>query len=129
MTRRIFGLAAACALWLGTTADARAQFSMAIGNPYTGSSLYVGSGYGLGYGGYGLGYNSLYGTSLGGYGLGYGAPLTSFYSTGYSGLAAPGFGYGYGYPAYGVYGFRRGFGFPGLGFRRGYYAGPRYYPY
>jgi hypothetical protein len=145
MTRRIFALAAASALWLGTTSDARAQFSMALGNPYTGSGLYIGSGYGLGYGnpyGYGLGYNSLYGTSLGGYGLGYGAPLTSYYSSGYYGLAAPGmnitsfapglgygYGSGFGYPAYRVYGYRRGFGFPGLGFRRGYFAGPRYYPY
>jgi hypothetical protein len=110
MTRRLIGLAAAAALWLGATADARAQFSMAIGNPYTGSNLFVGNGLGLG----GFGYGPLYGAPFGGYGFGLGAPVGGFYRSGYFGVG-PGFGVprygpavGFGFPAY-RYGFRRGF--------------------
>jgi heterogeneous nuclear ribonucleoprotein A1/A3 len=135
MKQPLFGFVLAAALCAGLASDARAQFSMAIGNPYAGSSLVVGSGYGLGYGvpyGYGLGYGvSPY--------LGYG--VDSFgYSSGYSGLGVPYGGYGFTYPAYGVYSVRPGFGYGygfrgpvrpygfGYGFRGpGFYGGRRWY--
>jgi hypothetical protein len=117
MTRRLIGLTAAAALWLGTTADARAQFSMAIGNPYTGASLFAGNAYGLGgygLGGFGYGYNPMFGAPFGGYNPMFGAPMTRVYSSGFYGVG-PGLGVGPFGPAWGYgrlpyrYGFRRGF--------------------
>ena len=108
MARRLLGLVAAAALWLGATGDARAQLSISVGNPYTGSGLYIGNSYGYpGYGYGGLGYASPYGMYSSGY---YGAPVTSYYSSGYYG--------GYGYPGVYRYRYGRGFGVPFLYGRR-----------
>jgi len=89
---RLFGLVLAGGLVLGHAADANAQFSLSIGNPYTGSGLSIGSPY---YGGYGYGYP--YSTGYGSYYAAptmgaYVAPLygTTTYSSGYSGYVAPG---------------------------------------
>jgi hypothetical protein len=130
--KRILGVVAAGGLWLGMTSAANAQFSLSVGNPYTGGfsigAPYVGaySGYygvpytGLGYPYTGLGYPYT--------GLGYGVvPGASYYSSGYYGLApgvaafAAPYNYGayYGVPAYGV----RSFGF--APYRYGYYGGFR----
>src|SRR5437588_3044127 len=75
--KRILGFVVAWGLWLGITSAANAQFSLSVGNPYTGGfSLgvpYVGA-----YGGY---YGAPY------TGLGYGvAPGAAYYSSSYYGL-------------------------------------------
>jgi len=116
--RYLWSLILAGGMVVGHAGSAQAQFSLSIGNPYTGSGLTVGNPYGYGYGGYGYGYNSYssYGVGPGVYG----------YNTGYYGapvIAAPVVP-GYGYP-YGVrsYGYSSGY----RGFNPGYY-GPRYGP-
>jgi hypothetical protein len=49
-TRTLFGLAAAGLLLVGTASSANAQISIGVGNPYTGSGVYVGpSPYGYTY--------------------------------------------------------------------------------
>jgi len=123
---RISGILMAAGLILGPASIADAQVSLSIGNPYTGSGLYVGPGYNYGLGGttyYGSGYSS------------YVAPGTTYFSTGTYApqpyvytppvyAAPPVVGYRtYGYPAYGypsygysTYGYRRGgFRIPFLG--------------
>ena len=127
MKRSLIGLATAAGLWLGTPSESHAQFSLSIGNPYTATGLSVGNNP-FGYGN----------------GNGYGYPGTSYYSRGYrgavprGGVYSPGsygvyrplapaypYGYGYGgYPGNRSYGYRRGFGIPGVGgFNRGYRGG------
>jgi len=134
MMRTLFGLTLAGALALGNASDAKAQFSLSIGNPYTGQGVAIGNPYGLGYGYGGLGYGGL---GYGGYspygysayssaysGLGV-APMVNVYSSGYRGLGygAPVYGgYGYRAPVYRTYGYRvpfyRGYGYGGRRFRR-----------
>ncbi len=103
--RTLMGLVVAGGLVFGMAGESKAQFSLAIGNPYVGQGY--GSnlgGYGPGYGAYngGLGYSSGY--SGYGNGLGYANTYNSYQSTGY--LAGPGvigaqnFGYSSGYGGY-----------------------------
>ena len=104
MTRHLMSLIAVTGLTfgLGLTPDAKAQFSVVIGNPYTGGGFYLNSAPALG------SYNSYYGGAptvpyYGGYGYGYG------YGNGYApnAYAAPGFS-GYApsvYAAPSVYGY------------------------
>ena len=70
--RTLFGLALAGALALGTASDAKAQLAISVGNPY-------------GIGGYGTGLRAGYG-GYGGYSAYSVAPLTTVYSSGYSGI-------------------------------------------
>jgi len=120
--RHLTGLVLAGGLLLGTASASNAQFSLSIGNPYTGQGVFVGtpglgSGY-PGYAGYGYpGYGSVYNNfSTSGYLAG---PGTFSYSSGYRGYVAPvaplapaaSYGYGYGYRprpfyGYGAYGYR-----------------------
>ena len=93
--RHVFGIALAGMMVLGMTPRARAQFGLSIGNPMTGRGVVIGNNP---------------------YGYGYGAPGTTVYSRGYSGLvgapAATYYNPGYVAPApvYGVarpvYGYR-----------------------
>jgi hypothetical protein len=136
---RILGLVMAGGLILGHAPDAEAQFSLSIGNPYTGG-IQIGQPYA--YGGttyYGSGYSDYVAPPTTYYGSGYSdyvAPPTTYYGSGYSGYSsyvAPGttyfqsgtytpYPYTYGVPAYRapvvvpyrsyVYGPRRGFGRP-----------------
>jgi len=111
---RLLGLVLAGGLVLGHAHDANAQFSLSIGNPYTGSGVTIGSpyygGYGYGgYGGYGYPYGGGYGSTYSSYyGPGaigtYVAPLygATTYSSGYSGYIAPGTTY-YNSGYYGAY--------------------------
>ena len=97
--RSLLGFALAGMMLLGASSQAKAQFSLSLGNPY-GGGVVIGNnpyGYGMGapvYSGY-SGYSSGYG--------GYVAPgMTTYYNSGYSGYApvyvAPRIGYpGYGY--------------------------------
>src|SRR4051794_60622 len=85
---RLFGLILAGGVLLGHAGAARAQVALSLGNPYSGTSLSIGSpgyGYGGGYGyGYpGNGYSSFYG------GNNYPAYATTTYSSGYAGYVAP----------------------------------------
>jgi hypothetical protein len=113
--RRILGLVVAGALWLGMASAADAQFSLSIGNPYTGG-VAIGSPY------------------VGGYGV---LPGTSIYSSGYTGVY-PGYtgvypGYTgvypgvstvvapYGYTSY--YGYAPVYRYRGFGLRRGFVGG------
>jgi hypothetical protein len=144
MKRSLIGLVAAAGLWLAATDDARAQLSISVGNPYTGSGVFIGGnpygygyGYGYPYGGYGYpygGYRYPYGTY---YSSGYlgAVPYGNYYSSGYAGYVPvspfvgvttyapayrygyPYYGYGYGYPYRYGYGYRRGVWAPGLGVR------------
>jgi hypothetical protein len=101
---RLFGLVLAGALLLGHASVANAQFSPAVGYPFTGGFA-VGSPYGYPAAPY--------------YGRGFMAPGTTVYNSGYVGYAAPG---AVGYPAYAVPrfgGYRAGFR-PFLGPRRPY---------
>ena len=94
---RLFGLFLAGGLVLGLATESKAQFSLSIGNPYSGG-IAIGAPYG-GYYPYGGAYGpAAYGTST--YSSYYappaigafGAPLvgTTTYSSGYSGYVAPG---------------------------------------
>ncbi|SIO45834.1 hypothetical protein SAMN05444166_4900 [Singulisphaera sp. GP187] len=100
---RLFGLVLAGGIVLGYATDSQAQFSLSIGNPYSGGFsigtpyYYPSYGYSYGYpygGAYGpsaygaTGYSSYYAAP----GIGYAAPLvgTTTYSSGYSGYVAPG---------------------------------------
>ncbi len=101
------GLVLAGGLLLGLAGESEAQFSLSIGNPYTGQGFSVGApayGYGNGYG-YGSGYGNGYGYSN--YGNGY-----SNYGNGYS-------GYGNGYSGYG-----NGYGVSNNYYSSGYAAAP-----
>lgn len=104
MTRIFGGLAIACGLLVGAASPADAQFSVSVGNPYTGQGVTIGGA--PAYGGYG--YASPYGYS---------------YSSGYAGYAAPAY-YGTGYaPAY--YGTGYAPAYYGTGYTRyapGYYG-------
>ncbi len=98
----IMGFVVAGGMVLASAGTSQAQLSVAVGNPWTGRGVYVGSPY---YGG---------GTAV--YSPGFS------YSSGYSGFAAPAYGYspgvvygGGGYPVYtrsyyAPYGYRRGWG-------------------
>lgn len=124
--QRLFGLVLAGGIVLGYATDANAQFSLSIGNPYSG-----GLSIGAPYSGYGYPYGGAYGPSAygaTGYSSYYAPPAiriyntplvgTTTYSSGYSGYVAPGtttFYSGYVAPVY------RNFGY-------GYYGGYRPYP-
>jgi len=137
MTRPLFGMVAAAGLAFGIAPDAHAQFSLSVGNAFTGQGFSVGSnpyGYGgLGDGGLNSGFSG-YGSGYSGYSGGLN-PGFNGYSSGYSGLGVtPGYGYGYGAQSYGVpaYGNAYGYGVrrfnPGYRprFRRGYGYGYGY---
>ena len=128
--RYLFPLVAVAGLALGAATDAKAQFSLSVGNPY-GGGLYIGNrvGYSNGYGiapvaplvsGYRSGY----------YGVAPVAPLVSGYSSGYYGVAPA---YGLGVPAvplYGGYGYPRAYGYgggyPAYGYMNRGFVGRRY---
>lgn len=112
--RYVFAIAAAAGLAFGTASDAKAQFTLSIGNPYTGGGVYVGSGYGLAapYGVYSSGY----------YGLGAVPPVAGIYSSGYYGYT-PGIGVPYAAP---IYGYRYGYRYPAYRYRYGF---PGYRPF
>jgi hypothetical protein len=124
--RYAFAIVAAAGLAVGTAPEAKAQFSLSVGNPY-GGGLYVGNyGYGLGspYGVYSSGYYGIgapYGVYSSGY---YGVP--SVFSSGYYGLGGYRYGYprafGYAYPR----AFRYAFGFP-RAYRYGGFYGRRWF--
>jgi hypothetical protein len=119
--KSISGMLMAAGLILGPASVANAQFSLSIGNPYSGSGLYIGPGYGYAPGGttyYGSGYSS------------YVAPGTTYFSTGTYApqpyayappvyvaprVVVPYRTYGYGYRNYGYR--RGGFRVPFLGRR------------
>lgn len=98
MRLRMFGLVLVGGMVLGHAGTAKAQIGVTIGNPYTGG-ITIGQpmGYGYAYPSTGYGYSST------GYGYSsyYGVPgTTTVYSSGYSGLVAPGVGsFGNGYVA------------------------------
>jgi len=99
--RILYGLVLAAGLTVATASDAKAQFSLTLGNPYTGQGLSIGNnpyGYGNGYSGYGG-----YGNSYGGYGNSYGGYGNSYggYGTGYSGYSSGYSGYSSGYSSLG----------------------------
>ncbi|AGA25228.1 hypothetical protein [Singulisphaera acidiphila] len=129
--QRLFGLVLAGVVVLGYATDANAQFSLSIGNPYSGG-LSIGTPYPAYGGAYGpsaygaTGYSSYYAAPAIGT---YSAPLvgTTTYSSGYSGYIAPGTttfysgyvapvyrNYGYGYGGYRPYPIWGGRGFGGL---------------
>jgi hypothetical protein len=147
--RYAFALVVAAGLALGTTRDARAQFGLSVGNPFTGGGVYVGANYGSPYW---FGSGSPYGLYSSGY---YGmspvapvattlyrsavAPVTGVYNSGYYG-ALPSVGvtpftaplgyrsyYGSVYPGY--YRYRSRYGMPGLGGFRMFGARRFYAPY
>ena len=127
--RLLKGLILSGALIVATASATEAQFSLAIGNPYGGQGVYVGTpayGGGFGYPAYGI---SPYATGLGYTGVGgyYPRYATGFarpynpgyvggygYSSGYRGVAPVVGGYGYGY---GGRPYNGGYGFGGNGFR------------
>jgi len=126
--KRILGLTLAGVLWLGLAPAANAQFSLSIGNPYSGGFYGNSLGYGMlpGTSYYSSAYSGGY-PGLTTYSSAYGGmyPGVAAYSPGYtsvypgvSSYVVPNYGYrSYGYgPGYGVY---RGYG----GFGRGYYGG------
>jgi len=136
--RILMGLVLAGGILLGTAGESKAQFSLSIGNPYTGQGLSIGTpGYGYGYGGLGysglgypgVGYSSFaspgYGSVYNSYSTtGYLAGPGTFqsYSSGYRGIAPAynSFGYvgrPYGYGTYGYRSYNNGFR-PGRGFGR-----------
>jgi hypothetical protein len=138
---RLLGLILAGGLVLGQAASARAQVSVSVGNPYTGTGFSLTTpGYPYGLYGYGANaYSYPYGTSsvyssyypgsvLGttyssGY-SGYVAPRTTYFGTGY---AAPAYGYGYssyGWPAYSTTTYYGAYPYYGVG-RRGLLRGWR----
>ena len=130
--RHFMGLIVAGGVMLGQVAESKAQFSLSMGNPYTGSGLSIGTpgGYSYGYPNY-----SSYGPGLTGYSSGFNSYSTSAYvagpgnfsyNSGYSGLAPYNTGYapsvgvvnGYGYSGYA----------PGVALARPYvYANRPYY--
>ena len=128
--RYLFPLVAVAGLALGAATDAKAQFSLSVGNPY-GGGLYIGNrvGYSNGYGiapvaplvsGYRSGY----------YGVAPVAPLVSGYSSGYYGVA-PADGLGVpAVPLYGGYGYPRAYGYgggyPAYGYMNRGFVGRRY---
>jgi len=134
--RRIFGLVLAGGLVLGLAPAANAQFSLSIGNPYTGG-VAIGNPYGYyGVGNYGYPYSGY--QPYGNYGSGYGLAGSTYYNSGYSAYVAPGTtyfnagSYGvypptyaapvYGYTPYYGYGvYRRPFGGVFRGLRGGFY--------
>lgn len=145
--RYLFPLVAVAGLALGAATDAKAQFSLSVGNPY-GGGLYIGNrvGYSNGYGiapvaplvsGYRSGYYGVApvaplvsGYSSGYYGVAPVAPLVSGYSSGYYGVAPA---YGLGVPAvplYGGYGYPRAYGYgggyPAYGYMNRGFVGRRY---
>ncbi|WP_406697544.1 hypothetical protein V5E97_01670 [Singulisphaera sp. Ch08] len=93
---RLFGLVLAGGIVLGHATDSHAQFSLSIGNPYSGGIAIGAPGYGYPYGGaygpsaYGAsGYSSYYAPpAIGGFGTGVAG--TTIYSSGYSSYVAPG---------------------------------------
>ncbi len=104
MKARLVALVFAGTVGLVSLSKAEAQLGIQIGNPYSGG-ITIGSG--------------LYGSP---YGYGYGAPVTSYYSSGY---VAPGFvapAYVAPVPIYGNYGYRSyGYGYRNYGYgNRGY---------
>jgi hypothetical protein len=125
--KRILGLVVAGGLWLGLASVADAQFSLSVGNPYTGgfaigapyAGMYGGGLYGVPYAGYGV----VPGATV--YSSGYAGvyPGVTTYSSGYAGVApalAPAAYSGYvyrpyygaaAYPRWGYYGGFRPFGF------------------
>ena len=116
---RFLGLVLAGSLVLGSAADAKAQFSLSIGNPYLGSGISIGTPYYGGYGGYPYGapgYSSYYvPPAIGAYvAPSYGVTT---YSSGYSGFVAPGTTSFYS-GTYGLY--------PNRSFYSPYYGGPGY---
>jgi hypothetical protein len=109
--RYVFSALAAIALVGGTASNAKAQFSLSVGNPVAGG-VAIRNGFGFGPGGPMTVYSSGY--------SGFGA-MPTIYRSGYFGVA-PGFGYGF---RPGVY---RGFGYPRFSgrYRYGY---PRWFGY
>jgi len=136
---RLFGLILAGGLVLGVASGARAQISVSVGNPYTGSGITLGQPYGAGYSGAGLGgyygspyagsplYSPAYAPPLAGataysYSSGYGgyaAPVSSYYSSGYYGS-----GYSGAYPATSfTTSAYPGYGYSGYGYAPAYGTG------
>jgi hypothetical protein len=122
--RHLMGLVLAGGLLLGTAASSDAQVSVTVGSPFAGQGVFVGSGfgagfgypaYGLGYPAYGIGYPA-YGGFLPGYGVGFNPVYRGgfSYSSGYRGFVGPRVGYGYGFAGRPYYG---GFGYRGYGGR------------
>lgn len=117
MMTRLAGLIVAGGMILAGASTADAQISVQLGNPYSGRGITIGN---PAYSGYGYSPYSNYG---------YAAPVTSYYSSGYTGYAAPATTYyssgytGYAVPSYGYSGYNYGRGY-GYG---GYYGGGRGY--
>ena len=110
---RIYGMVMAAGLVLGHTSTADAQVSVSVGNPFTGTGVYFGSGttyYGSGYSGY-----VAPGTTS--FSSGYYAPAPYVYPPVYTAPAyrapvvVP-------YRTYGYRTYRRGFRIPFLGLGR-----------
>jgi hypothetical protein len=142
--RYVFALVAAAGLALGSARDARAQFALSVGNPYTGGGVYVGANYGAPYwfgagNPYGVYSSGYYGMSPVGaattvYSTSALAPVTGVYRSGYSGVmpsvgvtsyGAP-LGYGYYssvFPGYARYRYRPFLGGYRMFGARRYYAG------
>jgi len=112
---RLLGLTLAAGIVLAAAGESKAQ--LMIGNPYTGSGVFIGGG-GVSIGN-GYGYN---GFGMPGYG-GLGLAGTRYYSSGYAapGLAGP---YGLGsFPAYSA----TTYSYPSYGYRSYGYTYPRAY--
>ena len=115
--------------WLGITLvgclllllpdSAKAQVGIAVGNPYTGNVLSIGSGYGYGYGSpYGYGATNYYSSGY----RGYAAPVVGYGYSGYGYGARP---YGYGYSNYGYALVPSNYGYGRAYLRPGRPSGPR----